>query len=74
MALLRRDQLLDLGGYADDLRLYGWEDYELWCRAAERGLRGVLVPEILMRYRRADHSMLLRSPTSTAPRRSRCCG
>ncbi len=58
MALLRREQLLDLGGYADDLRLYGWEDYELWCRAAERGLRGILVPQILMRYRRADHSML----------------
>jgi len=58
MALLRREQLLDLGGYAEDLRLYGWEDYELWCRAAERGLRGVLVPQILMRYRRADHSML----------------
>jgi len=58
MALLRREQLVDLGGYAEDLRLYGWEDYELWCRAAERGLRGVLVPQILTRYRRAEHSML----------------
>jgi GT2 family glycosyltransferase len=58
MALLRREILLDLGGYAEDLRLYGWEDYELWCRAAERGLRGVLVPQILTRYRRAEHSML----------------
>jgi hypothetical protein len=58
MALLRRDQLLALGGYAEDLRLYGWEDYELWCRCAERGLRGVLVPQVLTRYRRAEHSML----------------
>jgi len=58
MALLRRGVLLELGGYAEDLRLYGWEDYELWCRAAERGLRGVLVPQVLTRYRRAEHSML----------------
>ena len=58
MALLRRDELLELGGYAEDLRLYGWEDYELWCRCAERGKRGVLVPQVLTRYRRAEHSML----------------
>ncbi len=27
--------------------LYGWEDFALWCALAERGQRGVLVPEIL---------------------------
>jgi len=37
----------------------GWEDYELWCRCASRGLRGVLVPQILSRYRDSDHSMLV---------------
>ncbi len=58
MALLRRQELDELGGYTEDLRLHGWEDYDLWCRAADRGLRGVLVPEILARYRRAAHSML----------------
>jgi hypothetical protein len=58
MALFRRQTLLDLGGYAEDLRLHGWEDYDLWCRYAEDGLRGVLVPEILARYRRSEHSML----------------
>ena len=58
MSLLRRRELLDLGGYTEDPRLHGWEDYDLWCRTAQRGLRGVLVPEILARYRRADHSML----------------
>jgi len=58
LALLRRDRLLALGGYDEDLRLYGWEDYELWVRAAERGERGVHVPEVLARYRRGGGSML----------------
>ena len=58
MSLLRRQELLDLGAYTEDPRLHGWEDYDLWCRTAQRGLRGVLVPQILARYRRADHSML----------------
>jgi len=58
MSLLRRQGLLELGGYTEDPRLHGWEDYDLWCRTADRGLRGVLVPEVLARYRRADHSML----------------
>jgi hypothetical protein len=39
--------------------LHGWEDYDLWRRTADRGLRGVLVPEVLARYRRADHSIAL---------------
>jgi len=58
MSLLRRQELVELGGYTEDPRLHGWEDYDLWCRTAERGLRGVLVPQILARYRRAAHSML----------------
>ena len=58
MSLLRRRELRELGGYTEDPRLLGWEDYDLWCRTAQRGLRGVLVPEILARYRRAEHSML----------------
>jgi Glycosyl transferase family 2/Glycosyl transferases group 1 len=58
MSLLRRRELLELGGYTEDPRLHGWEDYDLWCRTAQRGLRGVLVSEVLARYRRADHSML----------------
>jgi hypothetical protein len=58
MSLLRRDELVAIGGYTEDLRLHGWEDYDLWCRCLERGLRGVLVPQILARYRRAGHSML----------------
>jgi Glycosyl transferase family 2/Glycosyl transferases group 1 len=65
MALLRRKELLELGGYAEDLRLYGWEDYDLWCRYAERSLGGALVPQILTRYRRAEHSMLATTDLDT---------
>jgi GT2 family glycosyltransferase len=58
MAMLRRSSVLELGGYSEDIRLYGWEDYDLWCRIAERGGYGVFVPEILCRYRQNEHSML----------------
>ena len=58
MAMLRRASVLQLGGYTEDIRFYGWEDYELWCRIAERGGHGQFVPEMLCRYRQTDHSML----------------
>lgn len=58
MALLRTAIVRDAGGYATDLRLHGWEDYALYCHLADRGHRGVRVPEILGRYRTARHSML----------------
>ena len=58
MALMRRRELIELGGYTEDLRLYGWEDYDLWCRYAEHGRRGAFVPEILGRYHRSEYSTL----------------
>lgn len=48
----------ELGGFPTDLRMYGWEDYELYCRAAGHGLEGLLVPEIVAHYRVTRHSML----------------
>ena len=57
-ALIRRAALDLVGGYATDPRLHGYEDYDLWCRFAERGLHGVHVPEIVGRYRRSQHSMI----------------
>jgi hypothetical protein len=57
MAMVRTDVLRRLGGYTTDVRLYGWEDYDLWCRIAEAGLRGVLVPAVLARYRDSGASM-----------------
>lgn len=58
MAMLRRLSVIELGGYSEDIRLYGWEDFDLWCRIAEHGGHGLFVPEILCRYRQNEHSML----------------
>ncbi len=58
LALVRRSALEELGGYTTDLRLYGWEDYDLWCRVADRGMRGIKVPEFVARYRLSDVSMI----------------
>jgi GT2 family glycosyltransferase len=57
MALIRLDDLTAMGGYTEDLRLIGWEDFQLWCRCAETGRRGRLVPEVLASYRQTAHSM-----------------
>src|SRR5262249_26472640 len=58
MALIRRSDVLELDGYATDPRLYGWEDFDLWCQFVDRGMRGVQVPNILARYRSSRLSML----------------
>jgi hypothetical protein len=58
LALIRRREAIALGGYTEDLRLYGWEDYDLWCRVVDRGRYGIHVPEILARYAQAEHSMI----------------
>jgi hypothetical protein len=57
--------LAELGGYTTDRRLYGWEDYDLWCRVAERGSRTAHVPEIVARYRLAAGSMISLTNLST---------
>ena len=48
-ALIRTDRLRQLGGFATDPRVDGFEEYDLWCRMAERGWRGQLVPQALVR-------------------------
>jgi hypothetical protein len=58
MALMRTAVIRELGGYPTDRRLYGWEDYALWCAVANAGHHAIHVPEILARYRVAGHSML----------------
>ena len=58
MAMMRRDVVLEVGGYTTDHTIYGWEDFDLWCSFADRGLTGQLVPEMLGRYRQALHSMI----------------
>jgi hypothetical protein len=57
MAMVRRRSLVEVGGYTEDPRLYGWEDFALWCAFASRGSYGVRLPEIVARYRAAPRSM-----------------
>jgi hypothetical protein len=59
MAMVRRLLLLEVGGYATDVRLRGWEDLALWCAFADRGWTGTRVPEIVARQHIA-----LEPPTS----------
>jgi glycosyltransferase involved in cell wall biosynthesis len=63
MALIRRDALLAVGGYAALADSHGWEDYDLWCRFAELGLEGVFLPELLCDYR-VHWTSMLRSRTN----------
>jgi hypothetical protein len=65
LALMRRSTLADVDGYSEDRRLFGWEDYDLWCRIAERGGHAAHVPEILARYRLAAGSTLSITNLST---------
>jgi hypothetical protein len=65
LALLRSGTLRELGGYTTDRRLYGWEDYDLYCRLAERGDRAVFVPEVVASYRQSPASMRTLTDVST---------
>jgi hypothetical protein len=49
MAMYRTSELRALGGW--DVDLLNWEDFQLWLRMAENGMRGVFVPQILSWYR-----------------------
>ena len=51
MSMIRREALLAVGGYAALAEDGQVEDYDLWCRFAELGLRGVFLPELLCEYR-----------------------
>jgi hypothetical protein len=67
MAMVRTERLRQLGGYTTDRRLYGWEDYDVWCRVAEQGGRGTQVPSIVARYRSSATSMVALSNVSHVP-------
>lgn len=56
MALVRLSAWAAVGGY-DHIR-FGWEDFDLWCKFAERGLYGHHLPEVLALYRVHGASML----------------
>lgn len=57
MVMLRKSTWERLGGY-ERMQTGGWEDYDFWCKCVEADLEGLLVPEILARYRVHGVSML----------------
>jgi glycosyltransferase involved in cell wall biosynthesis len=61
MAMFRRDVLLELGGYdhtLSEIGWFGWEDYDMWLRFAQRDLPVGFVPNILCLYRQHETSMI----------------
>lgn len=58
-ALIRTDRLRQLGGFATDPCLEGFEDYDLWCRIADRDWRGQLVAQELARRTMSGSSRTL---------------
>ena len=61
MAMFRRDALLELGGYDNQLSQigwFGWEDYDMWLRFAQANYAVAFVPNILCLYRHHDRSMI----------------
>ena len=67
MAMIRASVLREMEGYTTDRRLYGWEDYDLWCRMAEAGRHGRQIPNFVARYRRSATSMVALSNVSQVP-------
>lgn len=51
-ALVRRSVFDELGGFRTDLDDFGFEDWEFWLHAVERGRRGVPVDGCWLEYRR----------------------
>ena len=61
MAMFRRDALLELGGYDNQLSQigwFGWEDYDMWLRFAQEDYPIGFVPNILCLYRHHETSMI----------------
>lgn len=65
MVLLHKSAWERVGGYSSNMPVMGWEDFDLWFKLARANGWGVLVPEVLTRYRVHGTSMLR---TVTNPR------
>ena len=56
-ALVRREAVLSIGGYDEQMPAQGDEDWDFWISLLERGHRGLILPEILFYYRRRSGSL-----------------
>jgi hypothetical protein len=57
MAMVRKAAWIAVGGYGA-LDPPGYEDYDFWCKLAEKGMHGARLPEVVARYRAHGDSML----------------
>jgi glycosyltransferase involved in cell wall biosynthesis len=62
-ALVRRQAVLAVGGYDEQMPHPGNEDWDLWISLVEAGYTGVILPEILFFYRRRPGSMCVQCTT-----------
>lgn len=62
--LLRRDAILEIGGYDESLPKA--QDYDLWLRLARAGLGIAAIPEVLYTHRLRDHDAYASSPEQAA--------
>jgi hypothetical protein len=51
-ALVRKDVVVEAGGFDTAMPAQGDEDWDLWLTLVARGHRGVILPEVLFHYRR----------------------
>jgi hypothetical protein len=63
MAMVRKKAWQRVGGYSTDMPVMGLEDFDFWLKIAAVKGWGILVPEILARYR-VHVSSMLRTETS----------
>jgi glycosyltransferase involved in cell wall biosynthesis len=54
----RKSTWKEIGGYDENMPLYGFEDWDLWLRMAVRGCQFYYVDTILFDYRVRDNSLL----------------
>jgi glycosyltransferase involved in cell wall biosynthesis len=64
-ALVRRELVLEVGGFATPLWLAGIEDYELWLRLADDGARMLVVGEALAEYDDSGEVRISSAPLRT---------
>lgn len=60
MAMFDREQLIEIGGYDNELfklGWFGWEDYDLWLRIAQADLKVSFLPNVLCLYRHHEKAM-----------------
>jgi glycosyltransferase involved in cell wall biosynthesis len=57
-SLFRKEVWESVGGYCEDCFRYGYEDWDFWLSAIEKGWRFELIPEVMFDYRVRISSMV----------------